>query len=306
MRWMEISVEAHGAADELCGTLEALGVGGMVVEDEREFLSFLEGNRQYWDFVDEELLARYKGLSRVKFYLSDDEAGWALLNTIRAALDLPLDVKSVADSDWENNWREYYRPIEIGKKLLIVPEWLDAGDTKRLVLRLDPGLSFGTGEHASTQLCLAMLEEYVRPGARVLDLGCGSGILGIGAILLGARSVTGCDIDPLAPEAAMRNAALNGIGAGRFSAIRGDVIKDAALRTAMGGCYDLVLANIVADVIIPLAGLVREFLSPDGIFICSGIIESRRSDVERALRDAGLRTVARREKDEWNCFACVM
>lgn len=303
MRWLEVTVPAHGAADELCEKLEALGVTGMVVEDEGDFLRFVEENQKYWDSVDEALKTSFHGVSRVKFYLGDDVGGRAQLRKIRAGLTERLRVKPVADSDWENNWRDYYRPIETGARLLIVPAWMDAPENGRLPLYLDPGLSFGTGQHASTRICLALLETCVFPGARVLDLGIGSGILGIGAILLGAASSAGCDIDPLAPEAAARNAALNGIGPERFSALQGDILEDAALRERLGGGYDLALANIVADVIVPLAPLVPGFLRPGGVFLCSGVIDGRQEDVEQALEGAGLHVVARREEETWHGFA---
>ncbi|MCL2344059.1 MAG: 50S ribosomal protein L11 methyltransferase [Firmicutes bacterium] len=312
MDWLEISVPADGSIDALCEALEALGVGGMVVEDEGDFRRFLAENQKYWDFVDEALEARFTGVSRVKFYLPDDGAGRASLETVRAALTVPVAVKAVADSDWENNWRAYYEPIEIGERLRIVPAWLEAGDSNRLPLYLDPGLSFGTGQHASTRMCLKLLELHLKPGARVLDIGCGSGVLGIGAILLGAAFAAGCDIDPLAPEAAARNAALNGLGPDKFAVCQGDILEDAALRKNLGGgqtagCpYDLVLANIVADVIIPLAPLIREFLRPDGIFICSGVIEGRQSDVERALTSAGLDVVSHLQEEGWHSFAAVL
>ena len=155
------------------------------------------------------------------------------------------------DSDWENNWREYYKPIEVGEKLVVVPEWEEAPDDGRVPLRLDPGLIFGTGSHATTRLCLAALEKYCAPEVRVLDLGCGSGILGIGALLLGCDRCLGVDIDPKAPDVVMSNAALNGIGPDRMTALAGDILADAGLRARIGGGWHLVLANIVADVIIP-------------------------------------------------------
>ena len=176
MQWIEVSVPAEsGEIDDLCETLAALGAGGMVVEDERDFQNFLETNHQYWDYVDEALENQFKGVSRVKFYLSDDEDGRALLGSIRSSLGRELTTATVQDSDWENNWRQYYEPIEVGEKLVVVPEWLEAPEDGRVPLRLDPGLIFGTGSHATTKMCLAALERYAAPGKTVLDLGCGSG-----------------------------------------------------------------------------------------------------------------------------------
>ena len=305
MQWIEVSVPAEsGEIDDLCETLAALGAGGMVVEDERDFQNFLETNHQYWDYVDEALEKQFKGVSRVKFYLADDEDGRTLLDSIRSALGRELTTAGVQDSDWENNWRQYYEPIEVGEKLVVVPEWLEAPEDGRVPLRLDPGLIFGTGSHATTKMCLAALERYAAPGKTVLDLGCGSGILAIGALLLGCGRAAGCDIDPKAPEVAEANAALNGIGKDRFAVYAGDVLTDAGMRKLLGEGYDIVTANIVADVIIPLSSIVRPFLKPDGVFLTSGVIEGRQDEVQAALEKNGFTVVNHRCEEEWHCFEC--
>ena len=305
MQWIEVSVPAEsGEIDELCEQLATLGAGGMVVEDERDFQNFLETNHQYWDYVDEALENQFKGVSRVKFYLSDDEEGRALLDSIRSSLGRELTTATVQDSDWENNWRQYYEPIEVGEKLVVVPEWLEAPEDGRVPLRLDPGLIFGTGSHATTKMCLAALERYAAPEKAVLDLGCGSGILAIGALLLGCERAAGCDIDPKAPEVAEANAALNGIGKDRFAVYAGDVLTDAGMRKLLGEGYDIVTANIVADVIIPLSAIVRPFLKPDGVFLTSGIIEGRQDEVRSALEKNGFTVVNHRCEEEWHCFEC--
>ena len=301
MDWLEISVEAHGAPEALCDTLLALGAESFVIEDERDFESFLENNTQYWDFVDDGLAADYRGASRVKFWVSDDDDGRAVLARVEAAGLAPA-AKTVRDSDWENNWREYYQPIEVGERLVIVPEW-QKYDGARVPVRLDPGLLFGTGDHPTTKMCLKAVEDYARPGGRVLDIGCGSGILGIAAAALGCASVTAADVDPKAPEIVAANAALNGT-AERFTVYAGDVIADARLRRKLGGGYDLVLANIVADVIIPLAPYAPGFLAEDGIFVCSGIIDGREDEVEAALLAAGLTILRHDRMEEWSCFVC--
>ena len=196
-------------------------------------------------YLQYELEESYSGVSRVKTYLADDADGRAILAAIRVRYP-SLGVSYVEDSDWENNWREYYKPIEVGERLVVVPEWEETPQNGRIPLRLDPGLIFGTGSHPTTRMCLAALEGCAGPGKRVLDLGCGSGILGIGALLLGCGICVGCDIDPKAPDVAAANAALNGIGPDRFSVYAGDILSDASLRRLLGGGYDLVLANIVA------------------------------------------------------------
>ena len=303
MKWIEAAVATKSEEiDAVCEQLAALGAGGMVVEDEADFQAFLANNHQYWDYVDDELESKFRGVSRVKFYLSDDDEGRALLETIRTGIGREITTAYVQDSDWEHNWRQYYQPIEIGEKLVVVPEWLETPDDGRIPLRLDPGLIFGTGSHATTRMCLAALEHCAAPGKRVLDLGCGSGILGIGALLLGCDSVAGCDIDPKAPEVAEANAALNGLHADRFRVCAGDVLADAPMRASLGAGYDLVLANIVSDVIIPLSGIVGEFLAPDGVFLCSGIIEGRQDEVAAALRRNGFAILEHFNEEEWHCY----
>ncbi len=307
MRWMEVAVEMGGQEiEELCGRLTELGVDGMVVEDEADFRRFLEENRQYWDYVDEALEQRFAGKSRVKFYLADNREGQAILRRLREELGLPMDVGFLEDSDWENNWREYYKPLAIGEKLLVVPAWESPEPGGRLPLRLDPGLIFGTGSHATTRMCLEALEEFAGAGKRVLDLGCGSGILGIGAMVLGCESVSGCDIDPKAPDVAAANAALNGIGKAHFRILAGDILSDAGLRRELGTGYDIVLANIVADVIRALAPLAPGFLAPGGVFITSGIIEGRQEELRRCLEDAGFAILEHKCQEEWHCFVCGM
>ena len=305
MRYLELTVNTPSELiDQRCEEMSAMGVGGFVIEDEADFQRFLEQNHQYWDYVDRELEEKFAGLSRIKCYLCDDEEGRAILRRVRKAYG-QVEVSTVEDSDWENNWREFYKPIPVGEKLVVVPEWEEIPRDGRIPLRLDPGLIFGTGSHATTRMCLAELEHYVNSNTRVLDLGCGSGILGIGALVLGAKSCLGCDIDPKAPDVVRSNAALNGIGPDRLTACAGDILSDASLRAYFGGGYDLVLANIVSDVIIPLSNYVNVFMSTDGVFITSGIIEGRQDEVRAALEAAGLRIVKHRCEEEWHCFVCT-
>lgn len=305
MRWMEVSVAtSSGEIDSLCTRLEQLGVEGVCIEDEADFKQFLENNHKYWDYVDEELNAHFSGLSRVKFYLEESEAGKEQLQTIEAALGKKLDVTLLEDQDWENGWKQYYEPIPIGEKFLVVPEWMEAEPEGRTVLRLDPGIAFGTGSHPTTKMCLEALENYAGPGKTALDLGCGSGILGIGALLLGCDSVTGCDIDPKSPDAARMNAALNGISEEVYHVCAGDVLSDEGMRRYLGTGYPIVLANIVADVILPLSAFVRRFMAPDGVFICSGIIEDRAVEVEQELKKNGFTVLRHYNEEEWHAFVC--
>lgn len=304
MRYIEVTVNTPGAEiDARCQEMADMGAGGFVIENEEDFKDFLEQNHQYWDYVDDELENQFAGVSRIKCYLTDDEDGLAVLRRINAAYS-DVTTSYVEDSDWENNWREYYKPIEVGEKLVVVPEWEEAPQDGRLPLRLDPGLIFGTGSHATTRMCLAALEEFSKPSVRVLDLGCGSGILGIGALILGCDSCLGVDIDPKAPDVVMSNAALNGIGADKMTAWAGDIIADSSLRARIGGGYQLVLANIVADVIIPLSAVVRQFMAPGAVFICSGIIEHRWPETEAALISNGFEILDHKSEEEWHCFVC--
>ena len=297
--WIEVTVPAHGDPEAVCDALAGMGLEGFVIEDERDFKGFLENNTQYWDFVDEELEASMAGTSRVKFWLPDSDESRARIADLYEKGFQP-ESRPVADGDWENNWRDYYQPVEAGEKLVIVPQWQDY-DGDRTPVKLDPGLLFGTGDHPTTRMCLAAVEEHVRPGGRVLDLGCGSGILGIAAAVLGAGPIVAADVDEKAPDIVRDNAALNGVE-NAFTVYVGDVIASGTLRAKLGAGYDLVLANIVADVIIPLAPYVPAFLAPGGVFVCSGIIDGRQDEVAAALERAGLRIEAHRTLEEWHCF----
>ena len=302
--WLEIIINARAEElDDLCAKLIANGVPGLAVEEEEEFRAFLEENRQYWDYVDDELLEQMKGVSRVKIYVTDDADGQAQLKGYLAGIDLPYTSIPLREYDWAHSWQKYYRPLAVGEKLYIVPAWerdtaeIPAGATRLL---MNPGLTFGTGSHASTQLCLEGVEAHTKEGDLVLDLGCGSGILAIAALCLGARHATGVDIDPKAVDVAYENAALNGIGKDRCRFLAGNVLSDQGLVAELGReKAQLVLANIVADVIIPLAPVVPQLLDPQGTFLCSGIIDTRGDEVAAALEQAGLRVTRRREKNGW-------
>ena len=310
VKWLEVTVNTTpDKLDEVTARLAAAGMDALVIEDEGDFLNFLEQNRQYWDYVDQELLDRMKGVTRVKFYVSDDADGRAQLERYTRGLGWEYTVTPLTDSDWAYSWQKYYKPLPVGQRLYVVPQWereepVPAG---RVPLYLNPGLTFGTGSHVSTQLCLEGVEEHTVPGLPVLDLGCGSGILSIAALVLGASQAAAVDIDPKAVDVAYENAALNGIGKDRYLVRAGDVISDAALvRELAQTRYHLVLANIVADVIIPLSARVPELLDRDGLFLCSGIIDTRAQEVADALARNGLRVTRRREKNGWVALEAVL
>ena len=222
-----------------------------------------------------------------------------------------MTLDDLEDADWENNWKQYYKPMELGDRLLVVPEWLREDPKVRAGLRagrvplvLDPGLTFGTGSHATTRLCLTALEKTIHGGERVLDLGCGSGILSIAALKLGASAATAVDIDDKCLDVAYENAALNGIGRDTYTVRIGDVLGDEALRTGLGGGWQMVVANIVADVIKGLAPLVRPMLAPGGRFLCSGIIDDRAEEVADCLRANGWELVETRSAEGWFSYLC--
>ena len=316
MDWLELHIDTtHTGLEPVETMLSALGIDGVVIDDETEFHDFLESNRQYWDYVDENLEASMHGKSRVTFYLPADETGFAQMGEVRMALEdlkarrsdcgtLLLSLENLRDEDWENNWKQYYKPMEIGQRLLVIPQWEQVDPGQRVPLILDPGLTFGTGSHATTRLCLTALEKTVAQGDRVLDLGCGSGILSIAALRLGASQALAVDIDDKCLDVAYENAALNGIGKDRYTVRVGDVLSDGSLRRELEGSYDIVVANIVADVIIALAPLVPSILRPGGTFLCSGIIDDRAEEVRAALEAAGWTVLETQSADGWFAYTC--
>lgn len=310
IRWQEVTLTtAAEELDGLCAKLTARGVTGMVIEDEADFQRFLEENRQYWDYVDDALLEKMKGAARVKLYVTDDTDGEAKFRRFTDGLGAGVTVEKapLASNDWATSWQKYYKPMPVGERLYIVPDWLRGEPLPegRKPLYLNPGLTFGTGGHASTRMCLRALEGLVGEGCTVLDLGCGSGILSIASLVLGAGHAEGIDIDPKAAKVAYENAALNGFseesGACRFFA--GDILSDPSLRrTCAETGYDIVVANIVADVIIPLSRFAGEFMKQGGAFLCSGVIGHRAGEVRAALEKNGFAVTQQQEDNGWAAF----
>ena len=311
MNWLEITVSTTSANIEaVAAALTAAGFADLVLEDQEEFSSFLEENRTYWDYIDESLQQKLQGLSQIKLYLEDtDTAGLnklqALLESLRPRFgSLEMTSAPLAQTNWEESWKENYPPQEIGSSLVVLPYWLSDTDTQgRRKVILDPGLTFGTGAHPSTQMVMEAMEQLVFPGASCLDLGSGSGILSITALRLGAKSATGVDIDPKAEDIARENSAYNGFGAPEFTALTGNVLSDTRLMNRLGQqAYDVVLVNIVADVIIALAPVLPQFLHSGSTLICSGILDTRLSDVIAALTAAGISVTDTRAKEDWRCI----
>jgi len=306
MAWLEITIETEtGRIESAAAALTAQGFAELVIEDQQEFETFLDENRAYWDYIDEELQEQLQGLSRIKLYLEDtDEAGMKKLTAAAEKLGLPMNVAALPETDWEESWKDNYPAVEVGENLIVVPYWQAEETNGRTPIVLDPGLTFGTGAHASTQMVMETMEQQVKPGFRCLDLGSGSGILSIAALRLGASSAIGVDIDPKAEDIARENAAYNGYAAPEFTALTGNVTEDKALMAELSRQeYDLVLVNIVADVIIGLAPVLPKFLTKNSLLICSGILDVRLQDVIAALTAAGLEIVTIREKEDWRCVS---
>ena len=304
MAWLEITINtASDTVEDVAAQLTARGFSDLVIEDQAEFEEFLEENRAYWDYIDEDFQEKLSGLSRIKLYLEDtDAAGLARLEETVKQLGLTMTTAPLPDTNWEESWKDSYPPQEVGQSLVVLPYWLEDTQTDRKKVILDPGLTFGTGAHPSTQMVMETMEETVRPGFHCLDLGSGSGILSITALRLGAQDAIGVDIDPKAEDIARENAAYNGFTAPAFTALTGNVTEDRELmRTLSQRSYDLLLVNIVADVIIGLAPVLPDYMTGQTTLICSGILDNRLSDVTAALEQAGLTVTGVRAKEEWRC-----
>ncbi len=300
--------------DAVTGVLMQLDITGFEIEDAGDFEAFLADTQPHWDYVDESLMKLKETETNIKIYLPANEQGAQLLADVKEALKalkeadaegtlgrLTAELNNVREEDWANNWKQYFKPFEVGKRFVIKPSWEEySAETDRVILEIDPSSSFGTGSHHTTQLCIEQLEEYVQPHAFVLDMGCGSGILSIAALLLGAERAAAVDIDQNSVRVARENAVMNGFGAPRFAAECGNVLEDEAFCASLGEhFYDVVVANIVADVIIAMRGLFGRYLKKDGVLICSGIIGERADEVRRVLEQSGFETVSRHEKQDW-------
>ncbi len=306
MSWLEITINTQSSAiEETAAALTAGGFEELVLEDQAEFETFLDENRAYWDYIDEKLQSQLQGLSRIKLYLEDsDTASMARLEQLLEEMGLSMTAAPLAETDWEESWKDNYPPQPVGDRLVVLPCW-NAEDTQgRLPVILDPGLTFGTGAHPSTQMVMEAMERMVRPGDACLDLGSGSGILSITALRLGAASAIGVDIDPKAEDIARQNAAYNNFGEDVFTALTGNVTGDKRLMERLSAdTYQLVLVNIVADVIISLAPVLPNFVKEETALICSGILDTRLPEVIAALEQAGLAVIEVYAKEDWRCIS---
>ena len=306
MNWLEITIEtAPATIESVAARLTAGGFADLVIEDQTEFEDFLQENRSCWDYIDEDLQKQLEGLSRIKLYLEDtDTAAMEKLRSLLETLELTMQVSTMGETNWEESWKDNYPPQPVGEGLLVLPYWLEDMETDRKKIILDPGLTFGTGAHPSTQMVMETMEETNLSGAACLDLGSGSGILSITALRLGAASAVGVDIDAKAEGIARENAAYNGFAAPEFVALTGNVTADKKLMDRLAGdTYDLVLVNIVADVIVGLSPILPKFLKEDTLLVCSGILDTRLEDVTAALEKAGLTITKIKAKEDWRCVS---
>ena len=291
MDWIKVSIFTTSEGIEpLSGRLYQLGITGLEIEDEKDFKDFLENNKQYWDYVDDELIKEKEGETEVIAYVSDNAAGHEMLMAIRNTvaemkqLDdenefgrLEIHIDNMKEEDWANNWKKYFHQFYVDD-ILIIPSWEDVkpSDEDKMVIHIDPGTAFGTGMHETTQLCIRQIRKYTTETTKILDVGCGSGILGMLALKFGAEHSVGTDLDPCAIDATYENMENNGISRDKYEVMIGNIIGDKEVQDKVGyECYDIVAANILAPVLVELTPVIVNQLKPGGIYITSGIIDDK-------------------------------
>jgi len=315
MEWTKTSIETTSQGIEtVTGILMSFGINGVEIIDSIERARYFADNTRMWDYADESLLITDNDdCAYVVFYVTKDRAGDRLLEQVKKRFEnlvqsglalgsLKMCQEFANDETWLHEWKKHFVPIRI-ERVVIVPEWVEyQAQAEEIIFRIDPGSAFGTGQHQTTQLCISVLQKWITLQDNVLDIGCGSGILSIISLLLGAGYVCAIDIDPAGAIAATKkNAELNPINLDLMNVLSGDVLTDADIRQTIGGGYNIVVANIVADVIIPLASIVNSF-TKRGLFIASGIITDRLNDVRNAFEDAGINILDEKELEGWHCL----
>ncbi|MCX7614678.1 MAG: 50S ribosomal protein L11 methyltransferase [Clostridiales bacterium] len=314
MDWTKLSIfTTSEGIDSITGIMLANDVGGFEIEDAKDFNEFLTNQNARFDYIDDSLNHYKTRETCVSCYLANNEQGKKQGEEIKKQIALLLkddkehilgrlqvQTVTVREEDWADNWKQYFKPFSVGNRLLIKPSWENCEHPDgRKILEIDPGSSFGTGQHETTKLCLMILDELILGGERILDLGCGSGILSIGALLLGASSALGVDIEENAVAVAQKNALQNGFGQNKFSAFFGNLTRDESLCGKIGSGYDIITANIVADVLIDMAPYFGQFLKKDGTLIVSGIIEERANEVTEALNKNGFSIQDIKKESGW-------
>lgn len=317
--WKEITVfTTNDGLDIVAGRFDMLGVTQLEINEGLAGVAgYLDEAASFWDYADPDELTPERE-PFVRAYIADVPENAKIIEAVAPAMDelgkmdmgvdlgsLRIEERLVSEEDWANNWKAYYKPLEIGERLVVRPSWEAIGDTDRVVLSLDPGMAFGTGTHQTTRLCLEFLERLVKNGDEMLDLGCGSGILSIAGLLLGASHAIAVDIDPIVENIAAENAAMNGIK-DEYRIMTGDILSDDCIKREISKQrYDIVTANIVASVIIKLAPQIPALLKDDGVFIASGIILERLDEVKDALANNGLKVLEVKKLDEWSALTAV-
>lgn len=302
--WTEVCITVREAdTDRAADIANMLIPYGLYIED---YSDLEQGAREiaHIDLIDEDLLAKDRTRSLIHLYLSPEDNPAESLAFLRERLtangiENEVVTSAISEEDWANNWKQYFKPLKIGEKLLICPTWETVEDTEgRTVLSIDPGMAFGTGGHETTRLVLEAMESVITDATAVLDVGCGSGILSIAALLLGAQSALAVDIDALAVKTAVENGQRSGFEAPRYTVVEGDLVDK------VSGQFELVVANIVADAIIMLSPAVKPFVKKDGVYIVSGIIDTREAEVQEALSSCGFKVEKRYEARGWLCLVC--
>lgn len=305
MDWTEVVIKIDAENIDTAADIANMAVPyGIYIEDYRnlEQETFEIANI---DLIDEELLKKDRTKGLIHIYIEASESPQEAVSFLSerlnsAGIKNEIDLNSCKNEDWENNWKEFFKPMNVGESLLIRPLWIDdyQNPDGRKVLSIEPGLAFGTGGHNTTRLCLETLERYVKSGMSVLDTGCGSGILSIASLLLGAQNAVGVDIDELAVKTAAQNGRVNGFCEPQYKILQGN------LTDKVKGKFDVVVANIVADIIIMFSENVAEFMKDDAVFITSGIIAPRENDVKQALLKNGFIITEENRGGDWLCFVC--
>lgn len=315
MKWTKITLETTTEAEDLVGMmLTELGIMGYEISDKVP-LSEEDKKHMFVDFPPE--LGEDDGVAEISFYVDSSEDTKVLIDKINDGLKElseyicvgtgKITISETEDKDWINNWKEFFKPFRVDDTIIIKPTWEKLEDVtdKDLVIELDPGTAFGTGSHETTKLCIIAIKKYINEDSVLLDAGSGSGILSIIAKKLGAKEVLGIDIDPNATRAAIENAEVNNleIADGQLSFMTGNIIEDNGIRTKIGkNKFDIVVANILADVIIPLSAVIGENLKDGGIFISSGIINTREEAVREALQANGFTILEVNRMGDWVSF----